>query len=75
MSVKDRDKIYDRMRLQLQKTREYKEKKCTFEELMVVSSVTNVAYLDLITANGFECIEKIKDLEKHLSQFDSSRKL
>lgn len=60
------------MELQLQKTREYKQGKCSFEELMVVSNITTIGYLDSITEAVFECIEKLKDLEQKLNDIDSS---
>ncbi len=72
MSDDNRKEINERIKQQLEKSREYREGKCNFEDYMNTTSVTNMIQLKVLSQMVFECLEKLNGLEEHLSQFDSS---
>ena len=72
MSEHDKKELGLRIKQQLEKSREYKEGKCTFEDYMNTFTVTNMIQLKVLSQLVFDCVSKIDGLEEHLRQFDSS---
>ena len=72
MSEEDKKNIGLRIKQQLEKSRENREGKCSFDDYIVTSSVTNMIQMEVLSHMITDCIERINGLEEHLSQFDSS---